>query len=120
MKTKILTLFTFLIMCSSINLFAQAPTIPGSVNLTGAWSSIGKIIPKVGQTTYNSSNYYIGKIYPTVDSSTIISRSYAQFDLSPIPTNATITQVTVNYSTSSNSYSFKITHSANINPRLSK
>ncbi len=115
MRTKILLLIA-VICLTAINLFAQAPTITETKTIPGSWNPIGKTTPKVGQTTYGFSAYYIGKIFPTADSSTVIARSYCQYDLSPIPTNATITQITVNYSTSFGSYSFKITQVSSISP----
>ena len=113
MKVKILVLIA-VICLTAINLFAQAPTITETKTIPGSWNPMGKTTPKVGQTTFGISTYCLGKIFPTADSSTVISRSYCKYDLSSIPTNATITQITVNYSTSSRSYSFKLTQVSTI------
>ncbi len=116
MKSKASLIVIAVLFLFSTHLSAQVPTVTETKTITGAWNPIGKITSKSSQISYSPTTYYLGKIYPTPDSSTIVARSYCQYNLSSIPTNATITNVTVNYSTLSSSYSFKLTLVSSINP----
>jgi hypothetical protein len=109
MKKK---LFLFALLVLSSFRFLNAQTwINEEKDLTASSTNIEQFKNKGGtQTVYQSSTYAIGRKLNT-DSSSFISRSYHQFNInqSVFPTNTQIDEVTVNYTTSAGSYSFKLT-----------
>ncbi|AFH50630.1 5'-Nucleotidase domain protein [Ignavibacterium album JCM 16511] len=109
MKKK-LFLFALLVLLSFQFLNAQT-WINEEKDLTASSTNIEQFKNKGGtQTVYQSSTYAIGRKLNT-DSSSFISRSYHQFNInqSVFPTNTQIDEVTVHYTTSAGSYSFKLT-----------
>jgi hypothetical protein len=110
MKKK-LFLFAFLVLSAFRILYPQTTWINDEKDLTASSTNIEQFKNKGGtQTVYQSSTYAIGRKLNT-DSSSFISRSYHQFNinLSVFPTNTQIDEVTVHYTTSAGSYSYKLT-----------
>ena len=125
MKTRIVLLICFVFLTK---LITEAQVIHDQYTLLGTATSIAKNLTKTYHKTqkyfisetdfWSYSSYSIGRFFPsvsvadtTVDSTAIISRSSFNFSwtTSNIPANATITKVTVNFSNSTCSYTFKIT-----------
>lgn len=109
MKKKFF-LFSLLILSFFQHLNAQT-WINEEKDLTASSTNIEQFKNNGGtQTVYQSSTYAIGRKLNT-DGSSFISRSYHQFNInqSVFPTNTQIDEVTVHYTTSAGSYSFKIT-----------
>jgi hypothetical protein len=103
-------LFALLVLSSFGILYPQT-WINDEKDLTASSTNIEQFKNKGGtQTVYQSSSYAIGRKLNT-DSSSFISRSYHQFniDLSVFPTNTQIDEVTVHYTTSAGTYSYKLT-----------
>jgi hypothetical protein len=110
MKKK-LFLFALLVLSAFRILYPQTTWINDEKDLTASSTNIEQFKNKGGtQTVYQSSTYAIGRKLNT-DSSSFISRSYHQFNinLSVFPTNTQIDEVTVHYTTSAGSYSYKLT-----------
>ncbi len=108
MKKK-LFLFALLVLSSFGILYPQTTWINDERDLTASSTNIEQFKNKGGtQTIYQSSSYAIGRKLNT-DSSSFISRSYHQFDLLGFPTNTQIDEVTVHYTTSAGTYSYKLT-----------
>jgi hypothetical protein len=110
MKKK-LFLFAILVLSSFRILYSQTTWINDEKDLTASSTNIEQFKNKGGtQTVYQSSTYAIGRKLNT-DSSSFISRSYHQFNInqSVFPTNTQIDEVTVHYTTSAGSYSYKLT-----------
>lgn len=113
MKKFILVVITF---CFLSGISYSQITIPEKTSLFGLANQIAKITviknKKEGTPSYDYGTYAIGKefIPGSLDTTVKIYRTYFEFDLNAIPTNATITQVTINFSTGNiGSYSLKLT-----------
>ena len=109
-KTMQLTVVFFVMFACIANVYAQTATDTISFVATPT-VSVGKYTTKNDSTYYTLAMYNIGKSFNSSDSSSCISRCYYTYTwtTAQIPSNATIAQVTVGYSTGSGSYTFKIT-----------
>ncbi|MGB9588146.1 MAG: hypothetical protein ACPL7O_08200, partial [Armatimonadota bacterium] len=102
---KNIIVISALLTALSVNAFAQ-PQVPESAIL----SALGNQIARVNDSTYEGGTYAIGR------DSVRVYRTYWQFSLFSIPSNATITKVTVNYSNGGNNCcSLKLTQLATVN-----
>ena len=101
---------------SSFGILYPQTWINDEKDLTATSTNIEQFKNKGGtQTVYQSSSYAIGRKLNT-DSSSFISRSYHQLnlDLSVFPTNTQIDEVTVHYTTSAGTFSYKLTKVSSI------
>ncbi|HEX2926552.1 MAG TPA: hypothetical protein VHP38_09905, partial [Ruminiclostridium sp.] len=100
-------LYCYLWMLLSLSVSAQV--ISGSATLTG----VAYQIDKTG-TNYTAGVYAIGM--ENVSNIANVYRTWFEFDLSPIPINATLSGVTVSYSNGGIDYTLKLTNLASVNP----
>jgi|GEM_PF-5683953 len=110
MKAK-LSFLVAAFLLAAVQLFAQSIVTDTTLISAVAYRE-GQYTDTANTVTYSASSYSLGRAFTNGD--TIISRTYFQYSLSSIPTNATITQVTVNYSTDVGSFTFKITQLSTI------
>jgi hypothetical protein len=112
MKKYIISFLSFILFAALLH--AQ-PIITENKILYLSGVSIAKNT-QGGNTTYNYGIYHIGK--ELSNNIEIIYRTYFNVDLSAIPTNATIQEVKINYSTYSKSYTFKLTNISSLGSDL--
>ena len=112
MKKHIIGFLSFILLVTLIN--AQ-PIITETKLLYPLGTSIVKNI-QGGNTTYDYGIHNIGKeLSNNIEK---IYRTYFTIDLSSIPTNATIQEVKINYSTDYKSYTFKLTNISSLGSTL--
>ncbi len=113
---KKLIILALLLTCN-LAIYAQ---IQGSTTLYAGSSTFTQnkvVFKKKTTTTYDqNSTYNIGMVFTQSDSTTKTFRSAYEFSLESIPTNATITQATVYYTTTGSSYSFKLNLVSTLSP----
>ena len=112
MRKHIIGFLSFILLVTLIN--AQ-PIITETKLLYPLGTSIVKNI-QGGNTTYDYGIYNIGK--ESSNNIEKIYRTYFNVDLSSIPTNATIQEVKINYSTNYKSYTFKLTNISSLGSTL--
>ena len=104
MKNSFIYLFLIILFCGTA-IDAQV-YIYQHTALSSAGTYIGKYVDST--TSYGVGSYAIGKQNPYIGTTSAVYRSYFDYDLSQIPTNATIDTVIVYYSTGTGSgYSLK-------------
>ncbi len=112
MKKRIISFLSLFLLATLIH--AQ-PIITETKLLYPSGTSIVKNIEN-GNSTYAYGSYNIGKELSGAIQK--IYRTYFSVDLSTIPTNATIQEVKVNYSTDYKSYTFKLTNISSLGSGL--
>lgn len=114
MKKNLVHSITFLLL--GVLLINAQPTLNGEKNLEATQVVFIERSPKSGGGyDYGWGDYGIG--FSTSDTS--LYRSYHEFNLSVIPSNATITEVRIEYfTTTSESFNFKITQPGSITSNL--